>query len=72
MRASVLGPEFFDAQNHPESELLTPDEATPAGAVLALQAPTREAVEALLRDGHAGLDEHFDVLILDWEFGGRR
>ena len=48
-------------------ELLTPDEARPAGAVLALQAPTREAVGALL-----ALDEHSDAEILDWEFGGRR
>jgi hypothetical protein len=46
-------------------ELLTPDEATPAGAALALQAPTREAVETLL-----GLHEH--VQIHEWEFGGRR
>jgi hypothetical protein len=53
-------------------ELLTPDGATPAGGALALQAPTREAVDALLRDGQAGLDEHVDVEILDWEFGGRR
>jgi uncharacterized protein len=53
-------------------ELLTPDEATPAGVALALQAPTREAVDALLSDGQAGLDEHLDVQILDWEFGGRR
>ena len=30
-------------------ELLTPDDARPAGVVLALQAPTREAVDALLR-----------------------
>jgi len=50
-------------------ELLTPDDARPAGVVLALQAPTREAVDALLR---SGLDEHFDLQILDWEFGGRR
>jgi hypothetical protein len=53
-------------------ELLTPDEARPAGVALALQAPTRQAVDALLRDGQARLDEHFDVQILDWEFGGRR
>jgi hypothetical protein len=39
---------------------------------LALEAPTREAVDALLRGGLAGLDERFDVEILDWEFGGRR
>jgi uncharacterized protein YciI len=48
-------------------ELLTPDEARPAGVLFALQAPTREAVQE-----QAGLDEHDDVQILDWEFGGRR
>jgi hypothetical protein len=53
-------------------ELLTPDQARPAGVVWALQAPTREAVDALFRGGQPGLDEHFDVEILDWEFGGRR
>jgi uncharacterized protein len=53
-------------------ELLTPHELTPAGVVLALQAPTREAVDALLRGGSAGLDGRFEVEILDWEFGGRR
>jgi uncharacterized protein len=50
-------------------ELLTPDEARPVGVVLALEAPTREAVAALLG---GELDEHFDTQILDWEFGGRR
>jgi uncharacterized protein len=50
-------------------ELLTPDGARSVGVALALQAPTREAVDALLEDG---LDERFDVQILDWEFGGRR
>jgi uncharacterized protein len=44
-------------------ELLTPDDATPDGVALALQAPTREAVAALLTPG---------ARILDWEFGGRR
>lgn len=53
-------------------ELLTPDEARPVGVALALQAPTRQAVDALLRGGQARLDEQFDVQILDWEFGGRR
>jgi hypothetical protein len=43
-------------------DLLTPDEARPVGVALALQAPTRQAVEALLRD----VETH------DWEFGGRR
>jgi hypothetical protein len=50
-------------------ELLAPDDATLAGLVVALQAPSREAVEAI---GKAGLDEHYDIEILDWEFGGRR
>jgi hypothetical protein len=44
----------------------------PAGVVLALQAPTREAVGALVRGAQAGGYDHFDVQILDWEFGGRR
>jgi hypothetical protein len=52
--------------------LLTPDGATPVGVALALQAPTRQAVDALLRAGRARLDERLDVQILDWEFGGRR
>ena len=50
-------------------ELLAPDDATPAGLVVALQAPRREAVEAI---GQATLDEHYDIEIFDWEFGGRR
>ena len=49
-------------------ELLTPDDARPVGVVLALQAETREAVDALVRRGRSGVD----VEILDWEFGGRR
>jgi len=53
-------------------ELLTLDDARPAGVVLALQAPTREAVGALLSGGGAELDQQFDLQILDWEFGGRR
>jgi uncharacterized protein len=53
-------------------ELLTPDNARPVGVALALQAPTPQAVDALLGRGRAPLDEHFDVQILDWEFGGRR
>jgi hypothetical protein len=40
-------------------ELLMAEDATPAGVVLALHAPTRDML--------AG-----DAEILDWEFGGRR
>jgi uncharacterized protein YciI len=53
-------------------ELLAPDDGAPVGVAFALQAPTREAVDTLLAGGQAGLDEHFDVEVLDWEFGGRR
>jgi uncharacterized protein YciI len=53
-------------------ELSTPDEAAPAGVVLALQAPTSEAVAAVLKDGPLSLEEPFDIEIHDWEFGGRR
>jgi uncharacterized protein YciI len=52
--------------------LSSPDGARPAGLVWALEAPSRDAVEALLGRGQAGLDKHVDVEILDWEFGGRR
>jgi uncharacterized protein YciI len=53
-------------------ELLTPDGARRAGVALALQAPTREDVDVLLRAGLPGVDEQFELQILDWEFGGRR
>ena len=46
-------------------ELLSADDGRPIGTVLALQAPTRDAVAALVGDGRA-------VEIHDWEFGGRR
>lgn len=53
-------------------ELFTPDEAAPAGTVLALQAPTREAIGVILQSGFAGRKKCFDLEIHDWEFGGRR
>jgi uncharacterized protein YciI len=49
-----------------------PDEARPGGVALALQAPTRQALDTLLGAGHDRLEEHFDIQIHDWEFGGRR
>ena len=45
-------------------ELLTPEDAQPAGVALALQAPAREAVDALISGAQAEIH--------DWEFGGRR
>jgi hypothetical protein len=53
-------------------ELGTPGEARPVGVALALQVPARQAVDALISGGQAGLAEHFDVQIFDWELGGRR
>ncbi len=53
-------------------ELSTLDEQSPAGVVLAVQAPTSEAVGALLGDGLFNPDGRVDVEIHDWEFGGRR
>lgn len=53
-------------------ELLTLDGDKPIGAVLALQAPTREVAQALLSGWQAEIDDRFDVEFHDWEFGGRR
>jgi hypothetical protein len=47
-------------------ELLTLDDGRPAGLALALQAPARQEVDALLGGGDS------DAQVFDWEFGGRR
>ena len=52
--------------------LTTLDGAEPAGVALALQAPDREAVDALTEDERTGLSASFEVEIHNWEFGGRR
>ncbi len=52
--------------------LSTLDDGEPAGAALAVQAPDRDAVVALLEDERTGVDVFQDVDIHDWEFGGRR
>ena len=44
----------------------------PIGVALVLQAPDRDAVEALIEDERAGLGEFSEVEIHNWEFGGRR
>jgi len=53
-------------------ELRNLNDDEPAGVALAVQAPTREALDALLGDARAGLADCHDVEIHDWEFGGRR
>ena len=52
--------------------LTTLDGAEPAGVALALQAPSREAVDALMNDERTGLGALSEVEIHNWEFGGRR
>lgn len=52
--------------------LTTLDDAEPLGVALALQAPNRAAVDALIEDERAGLRGFSEVEIHDWEFGGRR
>lgn len=53
-------------------ELRNLDDDEPAGVALAVQAPTREALDELLGKARAGLAHWDDVEIHDWEFGGRR
>jgi hypothetical protein len=52
--------------------LSTLDGGERAGVALALQAPDREAVDALIEDKRTGLGAFSEVEVHDWEFGGRR
>jgi uncharacterized protein YciI len=52
--------------------LSTLADAEPAGIALAVQAPDRGAVTALLEDERAGAGGFQCVEVHDWEFGGRR
>jgi hypothetical protein len=52
--------------------LTTLDGAEPVGVALALQAPDREAVDALIEDERTGLGAFSEVEVHNWEFGGRR
>lgn len=58
---SVAPPDGVEPIVH--GELFALDDGRPAGVALALQAPSRKAVAALVGDG---------ARIHDWEFGGRR
>lgn len=53
-------------------ELRNLDDDEPAGVALAVQARTREALDALLGEVWAGLARCDNVQIHNWEFGGRR
>jgi uncharacterized protein YciI len=48
------------------------DGGEPAGVALALEAPDRKAVDALMEDERTGLGALSEVEIHNWEFGGRR
>jgi uncharacterized protein YciI len=52
--------------------LTTLDGDEPVGVTLALQAPDREAVNALVEDERTGLGAFSEIEIHNWEFGGRR
>jgi uncharacterized protein YciI len=52
--------------------LTTLDDGESAGVALALQAPDREAVEALGAEERIGLGSFATAEIHNWEFGGRR
>lgn len=48
------------------------DDEGPAGVALAVQTPTREALDTLLGDERTWLADYGDVRMHDWTFGGRR
>ena len=52
--------------------LTTLDDSELVGVALAVQAPDREALDALLEQAQLGLDVGPEIEIHDWEFGGRR
>ena len=47
------------------------DGGTVVGIVLAVQTPTRAAVDSLTREAVAPLDRRLRVTVHDWQFGGR-
>lgn len=48
------------------------DGADAIGVALILRAPDRAAVDALIEDERTGLGAFSEVVVQDWEFGGRR
>jgi uncharacterized protein len=52
--------------------LAEPESGEMIGVAAALQAPGKDAAEALVRDGVIWLDAFPSVEVHDWEFGGRR
>jgi len=52
--------------------LTTLDGSELVGVALAVQAPDRDALDALLGEAQFGLDAVPEIEVHDWEFGGRR
>jgi uncharacterized protein YciI len=52
--------------------LTTLDSGEPAGVALAVQAPDREAVDALMEDQGTAPGVFSEIEVHNWEFGGRR
>jgi uncharacterized protein len=52
--------------------LSEPDDADVIGVAVALQAPSKNEIDPLLRNGATVLDAFSSVEVHDWEFGGRR
>jgi uncharacterized protein len=52
--------------------LSTLDNDRPVGVALAVQAPTRQLLDALVEEGWPGFALLPEVEVHDWEFGGRR
>lgn len=50
--------------------LTTLDKGEPVGVALAIQAPDRKALDALLDDEQLGLDAGAEIEIHNWELGG--
>ena len=69
--ATILPPELLERLVL-YGALSTLDGAEPVGVALALQAPDREAVDALVMDERTGLDAFSEIEVHNWEFGGRR
>lgn len=44
----------------------------PAGVAVAVQVPSRDALEVLIADPSMRLSDHAELEVHDWEFGGRR
>ncbi len=71
MPAETLPPELLD-RLVVYGALTALDGADPVGVALAVQAPDREAVDAVIEDERTGLGAFSEVEVHDWEFGGRR